>query len=43
MQIINIIIDYHFKDVYINTLKDINELLNFNLSGANVLAKEEEI
>lgn len=42
MQMTNIIIDYHFEDLYMNTLKDINELLNFNLSGGNVLTKEEE-
>lgn len=40
IELTNIIIDYHFKDVYVNVLKDMNELCNFEKEGANVLNKE---
>lgn len=37
----NMIIDYHFKDVYFNVLKDIEILCNFNETGGKSLSDED--
>lgn len=40
-QLTNIIIDYHFKDVYFNVLIDIKQLLEFNKDGGKSLNNED--
>lgn len=40
-EITNMIIDYHFKDVYFNVLKDIEILCNFNETGGKSLSDED--
>lgn len=40
-ELTNMIIDYHFKDVYFNVLKDIEILCNFNETGGKSLSEED--
>lgn len=40
-ELTNMIIDYHFKDVYFNVLKDIEILCNFNETGGKSLSDED--
>lgn len=37
----NIIIDYHFEDYYLNVLKDVKQLCNFDMLGGNALSSEK--
>ena len=37
----NMIIDYHFKDYYLNVLKDVKQLCNFDALGGNALSKDK--
>lgn len=37
----NIIIDYNFKEYYLNVLKDVKQLCNFDKLGGNVLSNEK--
>lgn len=40
-QITNMIIDYHFKDIYRNVLIDIKQLLNFQKTDGKILSEEQ--
>lgn len=37
----NMIIDCHFKDYYLNVLKDVKQLCNFDVLGGNVLSNDK--
>lgn len=37
----NMIIDCHFKDYYLNVLKDVKQLCNFDALGGNALSKDK--
>lgn len=40
-ELTNMIIDYHFKDIYFNVLKDIQILVHFNENGGKSLSEED--
>ena len=37
----NMIIDCHFKDYYLNVLKDVKQLCNFDALGGNALSNDK--